>query len=79
MRRFLAKIYEYWMSFGHAIGLVMTPVWLLLIYIVVFGPSRLATTAFRRDPLNRSFGVEASFWTPREPHTDSLDEARHQF
>ncbi len=77
--RFFRKIYEYWMAFGHAIGAVMTPFWLLLVYLFVFGPARLVTVLMRLDLLDRAPAPAATFWCPKPPRPDTLEEARHQF
>jgi len=77
--RFLRKLYEYWLAFGHAIGVVVTPVQLLLIYVLVFGPARLVTTLMRFDPLDRRMASRPSFWTSREPRPNTIEEGRHQF
>lgn len=77
--RFLRKLYEYWMAFGHAIGVVATPVQLLLIYLLVFGPARLVTMVARFDPLDRDFSSRPSFWTPKEPSPHTVETSRHQF
>ncbi len=79
MKRFFRKIYEYWVAFGRAIGVVMTPVWLFLVYVAVFGPSRLAAAVMRMDPLDRKMAPATSFWKTREPHPHTLEEARRQF
>lgn len=79
MRRFVRKIYEYWMAFGQAIGRVMTPFWLLVVYLLAIGPTHLVTVLLRKDPLDRSLAFEKSFWRQREPLAHTLEEARHQF
>ena len=77
--RLLRKVYEYWMAFGHAIGVVMTPLQLLLIYVLVFGPSRLVTKLLGLDPLDRRMTAPASFWTSKSASQQTIDQARHQF
>ncbi len=77
--RFLRKIYEYWLAFGHAIGVVLTPVQLLIIYLLVFGPARLFTWIARKDPLDRRMEPRPSFWHPKEPTSHTVEAARHQF
>jgi len=77
--RFLRKLYEYWLAFGHAIGVVVTPIQLLLIYVLVFGPARLITALTRFDPLDRRMAPSPSFWTARQPRPNTIEEGRHQF
>lgn len=77
--RFLRKIYEYWMAFGHAIGTVMTPVQLLIIYALVFGPARLISALAGKDLLDRRMAQRPSFWHAREQRPHTLEETRHQF
>ncbi len=79
MKRFLGKLYEYWLAFGLAIGRISTPVWLLVVYLFVFGPARLVSILIRKDPLDRNPGAADSFWKvkPERPHT--IEESRRQF
>jgi hypothetical protein len=79
MKRFFRKVYEYWVAFGHAIGVVMTPIWLFVVYVAVFGPSRLVAGAMRMDPLDRKMTPASSFWKTRELHPNTLEETRRQF
>jgi hypothetical protein len=77
--RFLRKIYEYWLAFGHAIGIVLTPIQLFLIYVLVFGPARLVTLIAGKDILDRRMAPRPTFWHVKasEPHT--IESTRHQF
>lgn len=77
--RFLRKLYEYWMAFGLAIGVVMTPIQLFLIYLLVFGPARLITASLRIDPLGRRPARLPSFWSAKEPREYTIETTRHQF
>ncbi|MGH9868202.1 MAG: hypothetical protein ACREAA_08575 [Candidatus Polarisedimenticolia bacterium] len=79
MSRYFRRIYEYWLAFGHAIGAVMTPVQLLLVYGVVFGSARLGTVLARKDLLDRRFLPRPSFWRKRPIEPPTLESARHQF
>ena len=79
MKRFLIKLYEYWLAFGHAIGRVTTPVWLLLVYIVVFGPAHLVALLLRKDLLDRHPRPAASFWHSKEERPHTIEETRQQF
>jgi len=77
--RFLRKLYEYWMAFGHAIGVIMTPLQLLLIYVLVFGPARLITKVMGLDLLDRKLSPRVSFWSPKEPAPHTVESSRRQF
>ena len=77
--RFLKKIYQYWLAFGHVIGVVMAPIQLMLVYLLVFGPARLFTMMAGKDLLDRRMTPAPSFWRIKEPHHVSLEDARRQF
>lgn len=79
MKRFLASIYQYWLGFGHAIGVVVTPVQLFLVYLLIFGPARLFTALAGKDLLDRRGRPRGSFWRARGAPEHDLDQARHQF
>ena len=77
--RFFRKLYEYWLAFGHAIGVVMTPVQLFLIYLLVFGSARLVTLLGGRDLLDRRMTPKPTFWHSKQPQSPSVEMARLQF
>ncbi|HZI93401.1 MAG TPA: SxtJ family membrane protein [Patescibacteria group bacterium] len=77
--RFLRKLYEYWMAFGHAIGVIVTPLQLLLIYVLVFGPARLITKVMGIDLLDRKLAPRVSFWSAKEPVPHTVESSRRQF
>ncbi len=79
MKAFFGKIYQYWMAFGLAIGVVMTPVQLFLVYLLGFGPSRLVTLLAGKDLLDRRMRPSQSYWHARTSQPRTMDEARHQF
>lgn len=79
MKAFFRRIYEYWLAFGHVIGILMTPIQLFLVYTLVFGPSRLFTVLTGKDLLERRMVTQPSFWHTKEPREHTIDEARHQF
>ena len=76
---YLRKLYQYWLAFGMAIGVLVTPVQLFLVYTLVFGPARLVTAVLGKDLLDRRRGSATSFWHPKEPRPHTIDESRHQF
>ena len=57
----------------------MTPVQLMLVYGLVFGPARLGAVLARKDLLDRRFQPRPSFWHARPPEPPTLESARHQF
>ena len=77
--RFFRKLYEYWMAFGHAIGVIVTPIQLFLIYVLVFGSARLVTLLGGRDLLDRRMKPRPTLWHSKKPQTPSVEMARHQF
>ena len=79
MKRFLGKIYDYWLAFGHAMGMVTTPIFLGLVYVVAFGGSRLVAVARGLDPLDKTLSPKPSFWYPKPPVPHTVEETRHQF
>jgi len=79
MKSFFVRIYEYWLAFGHTIGVVMTPIQLLIVYAGVFGPARLFTLAARKDIMDRNPAVAPSHWKLHEERSCSIEDARHQF
>jgi len=79
MKRFFGRIYQYWLGFGHAIGVVMTPIQLLLVYLIVFGPARFLTLLAGKDLLDRRMCPHPSYWKVREHHPADLGGARRQF
>lgn len=79
MKSFFVRIYEYWLAFGHTIGVVMTPVQLLIVYAGVFGPARLFMLVARRDIMDRNPVSAPSHWKLHEERSCSVEDARHQF
>ena len=79
MKRYFRKLYEYWLAFGLAISIILTPIQLFMVYLFVFGPARLVTLIGAKDLLDRRMKHQPSFWKPKEPRPNTVDEARHQF
>ncbi|MFQ5700617.1 MAG: hypothetical protein ACE5HU_02105 [Acidobacteriota bacterium] len=79
MKRYLSKVLEYWLAFGHAIGVLVTPVQLFLVYSLVFGPARLFASLGRKDLLDRRMAPCPSYWKRKESYPHSIEAARHQF
>ena len=79
MKAFFGKIYQYWMAFGLAIGVVMTPIQLFLVYTLGFGLGKLFVLLTGKDLLDRRMRAAASYWHEKPGQPKSLEEARHQF
>lgn len=79
MRRYFSKVFEYWLAFGIAIGVVVTPVQLLLVYSLVFGPALFVSFLGRKDLLDRRMQRSSSYWNRAPQHDHSIEAARHQF
>ena len=79
MKIYLSKIMGYWSALGRIIGAIMTPVHMLIVYVLVFGPSKLIMSAMRKDPLDRTLQTERTFWRKKEAHAASLQDLRHTF
>lgn len=67
------------MAFGLAIGVIMTPIQLFLIYVLVFGSARLVTMLGGKDLLDRKMTPKPTFWRSKSPQTPTVEMARHQF
>ena len=79
MRNYFSKIFRYWMAVGHVIGVVMTPVHMLIVYVFVFGPANMGARVLRKDLLDRSMRDEPSFWRTKDATDRSVDALRHTF
>lgn len=79
MKPFFVTLYQYWLAFGHAIGVVVTPVQLLIVYTGVFGPARLFSLVARKDLLDRNPADQPSHWKLYPERSCSIEDARHQF
>ncbi len=69
-------IYIGWMTGGVAMGTVMTPVGMTVLFVVllpVFSLIRL------KDPLRRRLGAVGSYWEDPTPHEASLERMRRMF
>ena len=53
MKKYWSRILRYWMALGHLIGLVMTPVHMLFVYVFAIGPANVGARVLRKDPLDR--------------------------
>ena len=69
-------LYVFWMCLGTTIGLITTPIVLILLFLIVFTPVAFAMRLLRRDAMRRAVGPEGgSYWEDwQEP-----DDARLYF
>ena len=64
-----------WLKFGVLIGLVISPIVLMLIYFSTVLPIGLMLKIFGKDPLNRKIlRHSASYWIIREQPVSSMKE-----
>ena len=79
MKAFFSKIMGYWSALGRIIGAFMTPIHMFIIYVLVFGPSKMILSMTGKDPMDRKLKPEPTFWRKKESHGASLDSLRHTF
>ncbi len=73
--RILAPLNRLWFRFGLALGAVMTPVMMGLIFVVAVIPTALALKLFRKDPMQRRLSREAAtYWERREAQPGPMRE-----
>ena len=75
----LRKIYKVWMKFAHALGWVNTRIILTLVYLLIMTPLALIFKVVGKDPMNRKFGGQDSYWIKRESNAFDRDSYRRQF
>lgn len=79
MKKYLSRVFRYWMALGHLIGFVMTPVQMFLVYVLAIGPVNLGARLFGKDPLDRKPNNRPTFWRKKEVPPPSLENMRHTF
>ncbi|MFC2051736.1 hypothetical protein ACFLT4_03300 [Chloroflexota bacterium] len=76
----LIPLYKLMLCISRAIGFVMTPVILGLVFYLVFTPVGVLLRLIRKDILDRRFEVSSdSYWKPKEPMSDDLDRYERQY
>jgi hypothetical protein len=65
----LRPVERLWMSIGHALSRVTSPIFFTALYLVVLTPLGFLRRSFGRSPLARS-RASASFWMRRPAQTD---------
>ncbi len=62
----LRPLYRSWMALGHAMGRVTTPVFLGVLFVLVFIPTRAVLALMRRDLLGmRPDRAAPTYWSER--------------
>lgn len=63
----LAPLNRLWFRFGLALGQVMTPVMMALLFVAAVIPTALLMRLLRKDPMHRRLAPEAeTYWERRE-------------
>ena len=76
----LLSIHRKWMGFAEVIGNFNAKVILGLVYFIVFTPTRIISSVFRKDPLRRKFEPDKqSYWLDCEPHDSDPKRYEKQF
>ncbi|MFT4026692.1 MAG: SxtJ family membrane protein [Novosphingobium sp.] len=71
----LAPLNRLWFRFGLALGAVMTPVMMGLLFVVAVIPTALLMKLLRKDPMQRRLSREAgSYWERREAQPGPMRE-----
>lgn len=74
----LKAVWGGWKRVAEKIAVVQTFILLLLVFVLVLGPTGLLMRLFRRNPL-RASGIGHSFWVLRERTREGLKECARQF
>lgn len=74
----LGPVHGAWMGFALLLSKVTTPVFMALMYFVVFTPTGLLMRLFGKNPL-RSQEREGSFWMPHDRPEDPAGSLTRQF
>jgi ABC-type multidrug transport system fused ATPase/permease subunit len=78
--RLLSRANRLWAALGQALGRIISPVALLLAYILAIVPTGLLLRAFGKDPLRLRIDPEAkSYWLPRTPPGRADSQMTRQF
>jgi Saxitoxin biosynthesis operon protein SxtJ len=71
----LAPLNRLWFRFGLALGKVMTPVAMALLFALAVVPTALVLKLLRKDPLRlRLDRSAATYWEPREQQPGSMSD-----
>jgi hypothetical protein len=73
--RLLAQLNRLWFRFGLALGRVMTPVAMALLFALAVVPTGLVLKLLRKDPLRlRLDRSAASYWEPRKTQPGTMSD-----
>jgi hypothetical protein len=75
--KFLKRIWQAWIRFGHWIGDIMSWVWMPLFYFVIAAPVAICVKLFK-DPLNVKIKKSDTYWTPKQLPKLDLKWAKNQ-
>ncbi len=76
----LKKLWFYWKSFAHALGVVNTFLLLTVTYVLLIGPVSLGLRVLGRDVLHKRAFRKGTRWIEKkEEDTDSLETYTHPF
>jgi len=76
----LAPLNRLWTRLGLAIGMVVSPIVLALLFFLVVTPVALLMRLAGKDPLRlRQQPQDGSYWIPRQPPGPSGESMRDQF
>jgi hypothetical protein len=68
-----------WMFFGFALGKIISPIVLGILFFFVFTPISIVQSLMRRDELKLKYKKLDSSWTLRNPQGPNADSFKHQF
>jgi len=76
----LTPLYQLMLVVSKAIGVVMTPIVLGLVFYLVFAPVGILLRLVRRDILDRKFNINSgSYWKAKEATRDDLGRYERQY
>ena len=76
-RGFFRRVWDHWKYVAHAVGVVQTRCFMLLIYAAVVVPTGMLMR-LTRDPLHLRPPQDGN-WVPAHQHERDVDAARRQF
>ncbi len=62
----LRPIFKLWLKVAHAVGWFNTQILLSIVFILMFIPTGLVMSLFRKDPMKRKMLAEGTYWEPYE-------------
>jgi hypothetical protein len=72
----LGPVYRVWMGFAHLLSKLTTPLFLGIVYYLVFTPTGLLVRLFGHRALEHGRGRPTSLWIGREPGSRRSDMER---